>query len=129
MSNTFGTAGDAQVATGVAGVHWLIELDFASPVGTLRFTTSPVDVPAGGYTYRGLGQSIGVGPVGESEDVSGRQIVISFPLGNTEMLGTLLADVAEYRGRRVRLYLQLLSATFAPVDTRRPRWSGRMEPV
>ena len=34
-----------------------------------------------------------------------------------------------YRGRPVRLYLQLFTEAFAPVGTKVHRWTGTMEPV
>lgn len=129
MSLTFGTSeADAQLAVGAAGAHWLIELDFAAPVGTLYFTTAPTTVDAGGATYLG-GRNISVAPLAESENNGAQQIVIGLPMTDTSMLGLLLADDSQYRGGRVRLYLQLFDAQFAPVDSRRPRLSGRMEPV
>lgn len=129
MTTPFGTAGDAQVATGVAGAHWLVQLDFDAPEGTQYVTTAPVDVTVDGNTYIGLGNNVAVGTVQESEDTSARQVTLSMALVDTTLLGKVLGGVSAYRNRRARLYLQLFDAAFVPVGGPVLRWSGRMDPA
>lgn len=129
MSLSLGAPATAQLATGVAGVAWLIELDLDAPYGTHYLTTAPVDVVAGGHTYTGFGDNVAVAGLSESEDSAARQVTISFALANAELLGVVLGGVDHYRNRRARLYLQLFDAAFVPVASRVHRWSGRMEPV
>lgn len=128
MSLPLGTPADAQLATKVAGTHWLIELDFAT--GAQYITTTPVDVRGpSGVTYKGLGRAVQVGAVTESEDTSAQKIEISIPLVDDAMLPLVVGGVPNYRGRRVRLYLQVFDAAFVPVTSRVLRWQGRMDPV
>lgn len=129
MTLALGTAGDAQLATRVAGVHWLIELDFAAPYGTQYITTAPVDVDAAGATYKGVGSNCQVGSMTESEANSARQLTISFSADSSAVLPLVLGDSSTYRNKRVRLYLQLFDAQFVPVLSRVKRWSGRMDAV
>lgn len=127
MSLTFGAGGDAQVATGVYGAAWLIELDFSG--GMLYVTTAPVDVVSGGHTYTGLGNLASVGTVGESEDASAEQITLGMSIVNTAMLAAVLGGASTYRGRSAVLRLQLFTEAFIPVGSAVKRWSGTMEPA
>lgn len=121
------TLGHTQHTASVAGLAWLVELHFTS--GALRLTTAPQDITAGGYTWTGLGDLVGVADVTESADAGAQQLELSLSLVNTAMLAATLGNVESYRGRRVRLHLQWLGATFQPVGDPSLRWAGYMEPV
>ena len=127
MALAFGATGDAQIATGVVGCHWLIDLDFST--GMQYLTTAPVDVLSSGTTYIGLGKLMSVAPLAESEDASASKLVISASVTDGALFAAVLGSATTYRGRPVRLYLQLFSETFAPIGTRVARWTGAMEPV
>ena len=127
MSLTFGTAGNAQVATGVVGCHWLVEMDFST--GTQYLTTAPVNVLVSATNYIGLGKLMQVAPLAESEDNTAAKLVISATVVDSALFAAVLGPASEYRGRPVRLYLQLFSEAFAPVGTKVYRWTGTMEPV
>lgn len=127
MALSFGGAGDAQVATGVVGCHWLVEMDFLS--GTQRLTTAPVNVVVSSTTYTGLGKLMQVAPLAESEDNTAAKLVISATVVDSALFAAVLGPATEYRGRPVRLYLQLFTEGFAPVGTKVHRWTGTMEPV
>lgn len=127
MSLSFGTAGDNQVATGVVGAHWLVDLDFSG--GMQRVTTAPVNVTAGGNPYTGLGSLLEIAPLNESEDAGTDKLVLSLPVVNAAMLAATIGDAGTYRGRAVTLHLQLFSETFAPVGDPVKRWKGYMNPV
>lgn len=129
MSLSLGAAADAQIATGVAGPHLLVEMDFAAPAGIQYATTAPVNVDAGGNTYIGLGKGLAVSAMQESEDTSARQIIVSATLVDQTLLGLVLGDASKYRNRPIRIYLQIFDEAFRPVTSRVLRWSGRMEPV
>lgn len=118
-----------QLATKVAGAHWLVELVFDSPTGTQRFTTAPVNVTVGADTYIGLGANLSVQPVRESEAASAERVIVALSLVDTSILGATLGSVSSYRDRLARLRLVLLSETFAPVGTAKLRFTGRMEPI
>lgn len=127
MSLSFGATGDAQIATGVYGAAWLIDLDFSG--GMVYVTTAPVNVPYGGNTYIGLGNLATVSQVGESEDTSAEKITLGLSLANGAMLAAVMGDASTYRGRAAVLRLQLFSETFAPIGTPVKRWSGYMDPA
>lgn len=121
------TMGTTQHEQAVLGAHWLVELDFQA--ATVYLTTAPVNVVAGGHTYTGIGSQLAVSGVAESEDASGERITLSVPVVDVGMLAAVLGPASTYRGRAVRLSLQLFDATFAPVGSPVPRWAGYMEPV
>jgi hypothetical protein len=105
----------------------LIDLQFDS--GMLRVTTAPVDIAAFGLTYTGLGSVISVSALSESEDANAEQLVISLSVVNQAMLAAVLGNVSNYRGRPVRLRLQLMDENYAPTGDSVLRWSGYMQPV
>lgn len=121
------TMGTTQHTASVVGAAWLVELQFST--GTLRLCSAAQDLAALGYTWQGLGALMGVGDVSESADVGAEQIELSLSLVSTAMLAATLGNVESYRGRRVRLWLQLLDHTFTPVADPVLRWSGTMEPI
>lgn len=121
------TMGSTQHTQVVCGAHWLVELEFLA--ATIYATTAPVDVVASGNTYSGLGTLLAVSAVGESSDVSAEKITISVPIVNSAMKAAVLGAASTYRGRRVRLYLQLFDEAFQPVGPRVARWAGYMEPA
>lgn len=123
----FGGTEDAQLATGVAGCHWLLQMDFST--GTQYLTTAPVNVTVGGNTYTGLGNMLAIASLAESEDSSAARLAISVSVTDAAMLSAVLGAATTYRGRAVRLYLQLFTETFVPVGTKVQRWAGSMEPV
>lgn len=121
---TMGSTRHQQV---VAGVAWLAQLDFTS--GTLYLTTAPQSLTSGGHTYTGLGSLVSIGSLNESTDSSAEKITLSLSVANAAMLALGLGSVEGYRGRAVRLYLQLFDDTFTPVDSPVQRWSGVMDKV
>jgi hypothetical protein len=111
----------------VAGVAWLVLLEFAS--GPLRYTTAPVSVPEGGHTWLGWGAVASVGSVTESEEVLGDAIVLSLSIVDQALIAASLGNVGNYRGRRATLYLQMLDGAFQPVGPKVRRWAGKMDRV
>jgi hypothetical protein len=129
MSLTLDGNASARIAAAVRGVAWLVELDFTG--GTLRYTTAPVDVTRTdiAYTYTGFGSLAEVSVVSESENTATTELVLSFALVNTAMLAATLGNLDTYRGRSVRLYLQLFDEAYQPVGAPVRRWTGTMQPV
>lgn len=111
----------------VVGAQWLAELLFST--GTLRLTTGPLDVQASGYTWSGVGALGSISAVGESADGQADKITLSLSIVDSAMLAAALADPATYRGRTVRLYLQLTNEQFQPVGNPVMRWAGVMDRV
>lgn len=126
---TVNAATTARLAT-VAGVCYLIELDFAG--GTLRYTTYGMSITATTSvtaTFEGVGTALAIGQIKESEDVGTEKVTISLSLANTAVLAAALGAIETYRGRRVRIYLQLLDEQHQTVGSPVLRFSGFMEPV
>ena len=121
------TMGTTQHTTAVAGVAWLAQLDFTS--GTLYLTTAPQDLTTGGHTYTGLGSLVSIDDLVESPESSAEKINLSLSVADSAMLALALGNVEGYRGRAVRLYLQLFDETFAPVASPLQRWTGVMDKV
>lgn len=121
------TMGTTQHTATVAGVAWLAQLDFTS--GTLYVTTAPQNITTGGHTYTGLGALVAIDNLNESPDSSAEKINLSLSIADPAMLALALGNVEGYRGRAVRLYLQLFDETFTPVASPLQRWSGVMDKV
>lgn len=117
---------NTQHQASVVGVAWLVELNFTA--GVQRCTTAPVPITSGGYTWVAM-PGAGVSAVTESADTSTDQIQLELPVVDTAMLAATLGNLEGYRGRRARLYLQLLDSAFQPVGAPVLRWAGYMEPV
>jgi hypothetical protein len=121
-----GTAAE-RIEARVRGVAWLVALEFVS--GTQRFTTAPVDVVSGGYTWQGMGELSSVSAVQESADSIAARMTIGLSAVNEAMLAAAIGNVDTYRGRSARLYLQLFDEAFLPVGAAVQRWSGYMDKV
>lgn len=121
---TMGTTRHAQV---VAGVALLAQLDFTA--GTQYITTAAQTITTGGNTYTGLGSLVSVGNFNEAVDSSAEKITLSLSVANAAMLALALGNVEGYRGRAVRLYLQLYDEQFVAVASPVQRWSGVMDRV
>lgn len=127
MSITLDSAASARIISKVRGTVWLAELDFTS--GTLRYTNSPVDITAMGYTFTGYNNLVDVSALSESEANSAEKVTLGLSVVNQAMLAFTLGNVESYRGRAVRLYLQLTDEHFKPDGAPIKRWSGYMDKV
>ena len=127
MSLTLDGTASARIAAAVRGVAWLVQMDFLP--STVYYTTAPLTFTIGGNTYLGLGNLAEVSAVGESEDTAADQVTLAFTLVNTSLLSATLGNVENYRGRAVRLYLQLFDEAFQPAGAPVLRWAGTMQPA
>lgn len=112
------------------GVHWLIDLHFAT--GTLYYTTAPVDVVSpNGHTYIGTNGAIQIEDVQESPNNSTASINIKAGVVDTTLMALLSNGdgVNVYRNRIVLLHLQVLTETFKPAGQPIHRWTGVMNPI
>jgi hypothetical protein len=119
--------GGTQHQQAVAGVAWLVVLDFAG--GVVRYTTAPISITEGGDTYLGFGAVASVSSISESEEVQADAITLSLSIVDTALIAASLGNVEGYRGRAATVYLQMLNAAFVPVGPKVRRWSGRMDRV
>jgi hypothetical protein len=124
---TLDPTASARITTSIRGFCWLAQLDFTT--GTLYFTTWSDDVISGGQTYSGTGGNVTIDTLKESESGNADKLTISISVVNQGMLAATIGNLDTYRGRRVRLYLQLLDENFQPAGAAVQRWTGRMQPV
>ena len=125
MTVALDIAAKAQISQSTRGVAWLLDLEGST--GTLRFTTWATSVDSGGNSYIAAGNLIEVVPFTESENTTTARLVLRFSLVNAAMLSLAIVDPDIYRGRPVRLALQLFDADGRPVGAAVPRWAGYMD--
>lgn len=127
MALTLGGTETTQLAQPALGVHWLIEAYFTT--GTVYVTTAPENVTSGGQIYIGLGSVIGISEVTETGEINTDKLTLTLPLANDAHVQLLMGDVNVYRGRQIKLYMQLFNENFVPVGAKTLRWVGYMSPV
>lgn len=127
MALTLDGTATARAAADVAGIHWLVELDFQA--GTQYLTTWPLTLSIGGNDYIGLGDLLGVSTLGESEDPAAERLTLSLNIVNTAMLAATLGAATTYRGRAARLYGQFIGEDLQPAGAPVQRWAGYMDKV
>jgi hypothetical protein len=111
----------------VRGATYLIDVEWLS--GTQYYNTFVTPIVANGHTYTGLGNLLTISPMRESESLSMEKLTLRLSLVDTAMLAYSIGPATEYRNRAVRIYLQLLGETWAPVQNPILRWSGVMDTV
>lgn len=127
MSQSLDAAATAAVTSTARGAQVLADLEFAfSP---LYFTTNVVDVVANGHTYVGKGDLFDVSLIGESENSGDEKITLGLSIVNSALIAASSGSVSNYRGKRVRLWLQFIDSTFKPAGAPILFWQGFMEPV
>jgi hypothetical protein len=124
---TLDATATARAAASVAGIHYLVDLEFLS--GTLRYTTNSVAISHGGNTYTALGDLVEISAINESEDQAADKIVMSLSIVNTALLAAVIGVATEYRNRRARIWCQLIDDTYQPAGAAVLRWAGYMDRV
>jgi hypothetical protein len=117
----------ARAAAGVAGIHYLVDLEFST--GTIYFTTHAIAISSGGHSYTALGDLVQVSAINESESQGADKVVLSFSIVNTAMLASLIGPATVYRNLRCRIYAQLIDDTYQPAGAAVLRWAGYMDRV
>lgn len=117
----------AAAAATVAGAQYLVDLDFAA--GALRYTTNAVPITALGYTWLAYGALVGVDGMREAEDGATGDVVLSLNVVSQALLAASIGSVEGYRGRRARIYLQMVGDTYQPAGAPVAIWSGYMDRV
>lgn len=119
-----GTA-SARAAASVAGIHYLVDLDFST--GIQYFTTHAMSIVSGGHTYTAFGDLVEIAGLQESEDQGADKLEMSFTVVNTAMLAALIGPATVYRNRAARLWVQLIDDTYQPAGAAVLRWAGYMD--
>ena len=126
MSLTRDPAADAQIATGTAGWHWLVEMYFSG--GTQYLTTAPVERTWAGNLYLSA-VSLEVQAVRESADAGVQEVTLSVPVVDGINLATFMGPATAYRNRKLKLRQQVYDDRFRPVGEPTFLGSWRMQPV
>lgn len=127
MSVAVDSSQSARLAAPARGVAFLVEMDFAG--GTIRYTDAPINLTIGGNVYLGFYTLTSATAISESEVNSTEKITLSFSVVNQAMLALTLGGVENYRGRAIRIYLQLLTSQYQADVSPILRWSGSMDRV
>ena len=131
MSLALTPTSSTRINSNVRGAVYLVEMDFTTgnSVNTIRYTNAPVNIPAGGKVFIGLNNLVGISNMTESEANSAEKMTFSFSVVNQAMLALTLGGVDTYRGKPIRMYLQLMDQNFQPDGAPIRRWSGYMDRV
>jgi hypothetical protein len=117
----------AVLGSSVRGVTLLVDLDFET--GPLYVTTFSSPIVANAHTYTAVGNLLSVSEFRESEVLSTDKLTLKVSLVNTAMLATTIGPASVYRGRTVKIYIQLLNDKWVPVEAPILRWVGFMDKV
>jgi hypothetical protein len=105
-----------------------VELDFAAPYGTQRYTSWSSDLTIGGQTYKGLGHIMAVPAAKGMATPSSDTHTLAISSADLSVLALALGPAYTYVGRRARLYTVFLDGN-VPLPTARLYFTGQMEPV
>lgn len=119
----------ALLSSGTLGVAALIELDFAAPIGTQRYTSWSSDIVFSGLTYRGIGHILALPDVKYSAEPGHDQHTLAICSADLSVLALALGPSSTYVGRRARLYTLFIRPDGTPLSVRRAYFTGVMEPV
>lgn len=114
----------ALLASGHFAECGLIEASFSS--GVQRMALWPIDIDAGGYTWRGMGDAIKVPQVKSAAESSGDRLTLELSAANLAVLALCLGSSSTWRGRRVRILTQFMTPEFVPVEGPDVLWQGEM---
>lgn len=122
---TFDATAQAAIDSRNRSVCYLVEMDFST--GTQYWSTWTTPLTTGGHTYTPVGGGIAeVGQISESENAQPDKLVFSFSIVNSAMLAACIGASSVYRGKAVRMYLQMLTDTGALAGAKVLRWQGKM---
>lgn len=111
----------------VRGVTLLVDLEFST--GTIYATTFSSPIVANGHTYTAVGNVLSVSEFRESEVLATDKLTLKVSIVNTAMLAYAIGPASVYRGRPVKIYIQLLNDKWVPVEAPLLRWVGFMDKV
>lgn len=117
-------AKQALLSSGAFAECGLLEINFTS--GVQRLAMWPIDVVSGGFTWRGTGDAIKVPQVKNSAESSGDRLTLELSCANLAILALCLGSSSTWRGRRVTILNQFMTAEFIPVETPDVLWQGEM---
>lgn len=119
----------ALLSSGTLGVAALIELDFAAPIGTQRYTSWSSDIVFGGQSYKGIGHILALPDVKYSAEPNNDSHTLAICSADLSVLSLALGPANTYVGRRARLYTIFIQTDGVALSVRRLYFTGVMEPV
>lgn len=118
---------DAQLASGHAGLRYLVEMEFAS--ATVRLTNWAHPIPWAGHDWLALNAVTSVSPVRQSERTEYAAIDLGLQAANDALLSAVLDNTADYRGRPITIYEAYLDDSLQMVEEPEVVWIGVMDQV
>ena len=123
---TWDATAEARAAGNVYGACWLADFNFLS--GLQRVTSWSEDLTTStALAYTRLGAGFQVQRLSESADTDAAKLVFSLSVADSAKLALAVGNAAEYRGRKVELYLQLLDEKYTCAGAPLRRWFGYMD--
>lgn len=119
----------ALLASGSLNVAVLIELDFAAPYGTQRYTSWSSDIPLDGVTYKGIGHILAVPTVKASAEAGHDTHTLAISSADMSVMALALGPASSYVGKRARLYTVFMTPEGLTSGVKRLYFTGQMEPV
>lgn len=122
---TFDATAQAAIDSRNRSVVYLVEMDFST--GTQYWSTWTSKLTIDGHDYMAVGGGIAeVSQIAESENGQPDKMVFAFSIVNSAMLTACIGPATVYRGKEVRMYLQMLTETGAVAGAKVLRWKGKM---
>lgn len=122
---TFDATAQAAIDSRNRSVCYLVEMDFST--GTQYWSTWTTPLTVDGHVYTAVGGGIAeVSQIAESENGQPDKMVFAFSIVNSAMLAACIGPATVYRGKAVRMYLQMLTDTGAVAGAKVLRWQGKM---
>lgn len=118
---------DAQLASGHAGLRYLVEMEFAS--ATVRLNNWADTFTWGGHDWIGLNAVTSMSPVRQSERTEYPAIDLGLQIANDAVVAAALDSAADYRGRPITIYQAYLDDKLELVEEPEVVWSGVMDQV
>lgn len=122
---TFDVTAQAAIDSRNRSVQYLVEMDFST--GTQYWSTWTSKLTIDGHDYAAVGGALAeISQISESENGQPDKMVFSFSIVNSAMLAACIGASSVYRGKAVRMYLQMLTETGAVAGAKVLRWQGKM---
>lgn len=120
-------AQQTELEKSVTRTVYFVELQFAA--GTQYLSTMNQPITWGGHDWIGLGVIGAIGAVSESDGIESSAMDFTITAAEPSWLALAAGDVAEYRGRAIKMYFCPLNEAFQLVGTPQMCWRGTMSTV
>ncbi len=106
---------------------YFVELQYLS--GTQYFSSAIGPLTWGGNLWNGLGSIANIDSIQESAAIDTQPLNFTLNIAQPSILASAVGDVAQYRGRPIKLYFCPMDENFRLIDTPELCWRGVMDTV